>query len=411
MSAFALATAGAGAPSPRHRSAGRVTAIPFLAALGCLSLIGCSQMAVESGEAGFVSQLALADDPLQIGVLEGDDDYVFATINNVVRLDDGSFAVADGLTQRISIYDESGDFVRSWGQKGDGPGEFDNLAGVIPLGSDSLVGAETFRDQLTVFDLHGNPGRTLSAIELSNDSTFRLDSWLHGRYWVRGPITPEERARAREALDRHTPPTGSPGMRVAIAGTDGSMWIPEPVPGGMAAGSWTRLSPTGTPDASLQVPWGFRPTHFEDDRVTGVWRDENDVSFVRSYAMQSSDMESRLPDWLADGPAAGRYVLDADEEADVMDQMRTAIRGLASAQEIHYSSAMSYTSDISELSDLELPEGIHVTFTKGDSRGWTAVFAHDGLSRICGLGYGFDLPAGWMPGRMHCAPRTEEVGS
>ena len=386
---------------PMRRSAGRGAG----AAIALVAIVGCEPVPVSSGAEGFVPRLIAGDPVVQIGVLEGADEYTFGAISNVVRLADGSFAVADGLSQRVSIYDAEGGFVRAWGQKGDGPKEFDNLGGVIPHGTDSLMTAETFRDQLKVFDLEGNPGRTLGAIELSNDSTFRLDSWLHGRYWVQGAITPAERTRTRRALDAHTPPAEAPGMRVAVVADDGSVWIPEPLPGGLEAGQWTRLDPDGTPSASLGLPVAFRPTHFETDRVTGVWRDDNDVNYVRSYVWSADGAESGLPEWLwSEGDDGIEPPVEAASEAEIMDEMRMAIRSLAGAQEMNYSRAMSYTDDVSDLTELEVPEGLHISFTKGDSRGWTAVFAHDGLSRICGLSYGFDMPLGWTPGAMICAP-------
>jgi hypothetical protein len=45
-----------------------------------------------------------------------------------------------------------------------------------------------------------------------------------------------------------------------------------------------------------------------------------------------------------------------------------------------------------------------VTFVKGNARAWAAVFTHPALDRICALAYGFDIPAGWQPGRVLCSP-------
>lgn len=382
-----------------------------LSVTACLALLlvtACGPLPVSDPDDDVVPLFELGEPVLEIGVLEGQDEYVFATINNAVRLNDGSYAVADGLSQRISIYDSEGDYVRAWGQEGDGPGEFNNLGGVIPHGPDSLIAVESFRDQLTVFSLEGDLGRTLSGVTLSNDSTYRLDSWLHGRYWVQGAITPAERAGVRQILGHHTPPTVAPGMRVVFVGDDESVWVHESVPGGRIGGHWIRLNQDGTPVAAIRERPQFRPTHFEADRVTGVWLDENDVSFVRSYGWSDAGTKLVLPVWLQGAAPAseGPPELDADAEAEVMEQMRMSIRALASAQEIHYSSAMSYTDDIAVLEDMDLPEGLHVSFTKGDSRGWTAVFAHEGLSRICGLAYGFDMPLGWRGGYMACAPEA-----
>ena len=75
-----------------------------------------------------------------------------------------------------------------------------------------------------------------------------------------------------------------------------------------------------------------------------------------------------------------------------------------SAQEIHYSTEMSYTTEIAALDAFERPEGIGIDFVIGDARGWAAVFTHPSLDRLCALAYGFNIPPGWMPGSVVCGP-------
>ena len=57
--------------------------------------------------------------------------------------------------------------------------------------------------------------------------------------------------------------------------------------------------------------------------------------------------------------------------------------------------------------DFEAPEGLQVDFVAGGQRGWGGVFALDGVDRLCGLAYGFDLPPGWMPGSVLCGPERD----
>jgi hypothetical protein len=76
---------------------------------------------------------------------------------------------------------------------------------------------------------------------------------------------------------------------------------------------------------------------------------------------------------------------------------------MAGAQEMHYSEHYTYTTAIDSLT-WERPEEVDVHVIGANARGWTAVFTHPGLDRICGLAYGFDVPAGWSPGAVLCSP-------
>lgn len=382
--------------------------------------------------------LTLAEPSLEIGVLEGDDELVFAAIESVVRLPDGRIAVSDAGATRISIFDAQGAFVRSWGSQGDGPGEFRSLSRIYPLGADSLMAAERFSGRLTVFDLQGGMGRLQPGAEISGDSAFTLDSWLSGRFWIEGALTRAERARATAILERLTVPSDWPGYRLALATDEGGVWIREPRAGGETR-TWTRVGVDG-PDAVITTPTAFRPTDVRADEVLGVWSDESGVHFVRAYRPVRTGETAEAPAWLAsgsrpDGPAPtdgapttepttaaeaptaeGPVAEAATEEAlreralaeqELMDEVRTAIIGLARAQEIHYSSAMSYTAEIDSLESFEPPEAIHIDVLRGDARGWISVFTHPGLERVCGLAYGFGIPPGWTPGAILCGPEAD----
>jgi peptidylamidoglycolate lyase len=67
---------------------------------------------------------------------------------------DGSFYVSDGyVNSRVALFDPQGRWVREWGRKGAGPGEFSNPHGVtlVPGGTDVLV-ADRENSRLQLFD-------------------------------------------------------------------------------------------------------------------------------------------------------------------------------------------------------------------------------------------------------------------
>lgn len=371
------------------------------------TLAGCSSADTAPTRAPDVPVLSLGAPTLEIGSLDGPEPYSFAAVESVIRLPDGRIAVADGGATSIGIYDADGDHVLSWGRAGDGPGEFNSLAGLYPFGADSLLAAERDPGVLAVFDLEGNLGRLIPGPDLSGDSTFTLGSWLHGRFWVERALTTEDRISTRATLDRLPALTEAPGYRTLSRGDDGTLWIREPARIAEAH-VWTRIDAEGTPLAIASIPARFTPTHFRSDEVLGVWRGEADVHFARAYsfARRSAD-RAAPPDWLAAevmNPPASEATPDMDE---VMDLVQGAIRQMAGAQEVHYSTHSSYADAVDSLSTFDMPEDLWADVIKGDARGWVGVFAHPDLDRICGLAYGFGSPAGWSSGRIACAPPND----
>lgn len=66
-----------------------------------------------------------SDEPLLvIGEDEEDDKQWFSSIRGVGRLSDGSIVAVDRTSAEVRVYDASGQFLRSMGRSGEGPGEF-----------------------------------------------------------------------------------------------------------------------------------------------------------------------------------------------------------------------------------------------------------------------------------------------
>ena len=98
---------------------------------------------------------------LQIGVESGDPSQQFTEIAAATRLADGSIAIADRRTSEIRIFDASGKFLRKLGRRGQGPGEFNEIADIRVIGRDTLVAWDAF-GRFTVFSPTGNVARTFT---------------------------------------------------------------------------------------------------------------------------------------------------------------------------------------------------------------------------------------------------------
>jgi hypothetical protein len=355
--------------------------------------------------------LGLSEPVVQIGVLDGADEYTFGSVETALRLADGSIAVSDPGAFRISVFDEGGVFLRSWGSEGEGPGEFRQLSRIYRAGADSIYAAERWQGTVSVFDVQGGYARQVPGSDISGDSVFALDSWLYGRFFVEGALTAAERERTRAVLDRLPPPRLDPGYRAVRADREGRLWIREPSgrePGASADDdaarvTWTRLDANGRPEAVVLTPAAFRPTWISGDEMLGEWRGEADVSFVRAYRVIATGDSRAVPAWLAGAESIVTAEAPPNEQ-ELMDAMRGALRSMAMAQEIHYSSAMSYTTSLEDLERFEQPEELTVDFIFGTPRGWGVVFTHPAVDRVCGLVYGFDIPPGWTPGSIVCGP-------
>ena len=59
-----------------------------------------------------------------IGSVEADDEFQLYRVDDALRLGDGRLVVANGSSHQLLVFDEDGNYLAAWGQKGDGPGDF-----------------------------------------------------------------------------------------------------------------------------------------------------------------------------------------------------------------------------------------------------------------------------------------------
>jgi hypothetical protein len=92
---------------------------------------------------------------LQIGVVDGDPHYQFFRIAGVRRLSNGEIVVADGGSHTIRWYDGAGRFVQSVGGPGEGPEEYQWLGSMIVLPGDSILAEDRARYRMSLYDASG----------------------------------------------------------------------------------------------------------------------------------------------------------------------------------------------------------------------------------------------------------------
>jgi hypothetical protein len=385
------------------RRCARRTADRAILLLAVAAAWGCAPVEQGSRMPGDLPVLALSAEPsLEIGVMEGDEHYTFQDVVDVLPLPSGELAISDGGASELTLYAPDGTFLRRFGGRGQGPGEFRGLSRIYPWSGDSVLALDNMTQRVSVFDSAGGFARQMPARSLSGDSVFAMDVWLYGRFWVDGAVDASARTRVKRALDRLPPPTTAPGYREVRVASDGRLWIREPASGAEGLRTWTVAGADGRPQALIDIPRSFDPRYLGAKRLVGRWLGDDDVNFVRAYAVEETGRRRATPGWLSAAPPDAGPT-PATDEKEIRAQIAAGLKTLASAQEIHYASHSSYTADIDSLG-WERPEGMMVDFVNADRRGWVAVFTHPGFDRICGLGYGFTVPPGWPPGAIICGP-------
>lgn len=134
---------------------------------------------IENDRPGEGSRLGwrIGPDPaLTIGSVQGEDAWQFHLVDDALKLGDGRIVVANGGAHQLLVFDGEGGYLATWGQKGEGPGDFGGAHGANAYGSrlfwaepwpgDSLAVCHgTYSlglELLSVFDLEGRHARTVN---------------------------------------------------------------------------------------------------------------------------------------------------------------------------------------------------------------------------------------------------------
>ena len=196
------------------------------------------------------------------GTGEGPD--LFGRINQVIRLSSGDIAVAEGLAAEIRVFDDGGGHLRTFGRRGEGPGEFANLVGHDRSGSVCrIVRANRIPRAVTQAEI--------------DESRAAAGERLGG---MSGPAI--DRIRATEFASTH------PLHGRFLFDEAGNLWV-ERYWGDLIADSggreWDIFDADGRLTGSLTTPGGFRITYIGTQSVLGVHADSLGIETVRMYRL------------------------------------------------------------------------------------------------------------------------------
>lgn len=192
---------------PRRRLRARIRPGTIMSVLAAVSVAvpGCGDRQVAPGE---VFQ-PLADpgvptlevrEVVAVGADDAEGGTTFERISSVAVGPDGDVWVLDGPSGRIVALDPEGREVRSFGGRGEGPGEF-TLAGAMGFVGDTLWVLDTFSRRTTFFSLGGEVlGTTVDTVAVDPGRfrhPARPSAYLEGGWMVAAPAP---RGLAADAL-------------------------------------------------------------------------------------------------------------------------------------------------------------------------------------------------------------------
>ncbi len=199
----------------------------------------------------------------------------------------GRIRVGDALTHRILEFDRSGKLLRSFGSKGEGPGEFVDISGLVSLGGDFVV-ADRQTNRFSLFDSTGMFVRSI-------------------RRGLLGAPMPWKAT----ALDSMTILDFFPAL-------DGSHVSFVPVEVNLSTGGHDTLPPISFPYRPARgVPVLFSPyrpmLHWTVDEAGGLWYGVNDALTISRRQARGGDVDTVL---FLDTP---REVMDPNDHRRLLD--------------------------------------------------------------------------------------------
>ena len=129
----------------------------------------------------------LADYDMQVGAVDGDPEYAFSQITDLALTADGSLVVSDAAGQELRVFDPEGNFIRTIGGPGGGPGEFSTAPTIAGVSGDTVVTFDRRASRVTLFETNGELVETvdLSAVGAA-DAVIRMadGTYLAQSRWI-----------------------------------------------------------------------------------------------------------------------------------------------------------------------------------------------------------------------------------
>jgi hypothetical protein len=91
---------------------------------------------------------------------------------------------------------------------------------------------------------------------------------------------------AARSLDGVQIPEHLPVFERLLVDDESNLWVQHTAWPGYVQPEWDVFDGEGRTLGTVRMPSGFRATHVGADFVLGVWKDEDDVEYVRMYGLE-----------------------------------------------------------------------------------------------------------------------------
>jgi hypothetical protein len=98
-----------------------------------------------------------------------DDDEIFGVITDIIADDDGNFYLLDAQLSEIKVYSGDGEYLRTIGREGEGPGEFRGAFNMFRVPGGNIGVLQTFPGKIVVLTPNGDPGGDFPLPEIQEE--------------------------------------------------------------------------------------------------------------------------------------------------------------------------------------------------------------------------------------------------
>ncbi len=102
-----------------------------------------------------------------------DDEEIFGVVTDIIADDEGNFYLLDSQRNEITVYSEDGEYLRTIGREGEGPGEFRGAFSMFRVSDGNIGVLQAFPDRIVVLTPEGDPAGEYPLPE-SPDGGFRV---------------------------------------------------------------------------------------------------------------------------------------------------------------------------------------------------------------------------------------------
>lgn len=107
-------------------------------------------------EPSFGGEVLSLEQELSIGEAEGREEYMFSRVSDVEADETGRIYVLDSKEANVKVFDRNGDYIRTIGRKGQGPGELQTPNDIYIDTKGRLYISDVWNDRLSVFNIQGD---------------------------------------------------------------------------------------------------------------------------------------------------------------------------------------------------------------------------------------------------------------